>query len=171
MIYLGKIVNTHGLKGEIRIISDFKYKEDVFKINNTLYIENNKYIIKTYRKHKMYDMVTLKNIDSIEKAEILKGLSVYVDRNDYNFGILDEDLIGLDVYDNDKYKGKIVDILKGIKYDFLVIDGNKKHKVPNIPEFIENIDLDKKIIKIKYIRGLDNEDWYTYIISIYVWWI
>ena len=29
-IYLGKIVNTHGIKGEIRILSDFRYKEKVF---------------------------------------------------------------------------------------------------------------------------------------------
>ena len=36
MIYLGKIVNTHGLKGEVRVLSDFKYKNDVFKVNNIL---------------------------------------------------------------------------------------------------------------------------------------
>lgn len=158
MIYLGKIVNTHGIKGEIRIISDFKYKEDVFKINNSLYIENNKYIIKSHRKHKIYDMVTLDSIDSIEKAEQFKGLNVYIDRNEYNFEILDDDLIGLDVYDNSLYKGKVIEVLKGIKYDFIVVDGKKRHTIPNIPEFVENIDLDKKIINIKYIRGLDNED-------------
>ena len=33
-IYIGKIVNTHGIKGEVRIISDFKYKNEVFKIDN-----------------------------------------------------------------------------------------------------------------------------------------
>ena len=36
LIYIGKIVNTHGLKGEMRIISDFKYKNEVFKINNKI---------------------------------------------------------------------------------------------------------------------------------------
>ena len=34
LIYIGKLVNTHGLKGEVRIISDFKYKADIFKKNN-----------------------------------------------------------------------------------------------------------------------------------------
>ena len=158
MIYIGKIVNTHGLKGELRIISDFKYKDDVFKVNNTLYVENNKYIIKSHRKHKIYDMVVLTDIDSIEKAETLKNLNVYVDRNDYNFGILNEDLIGLNVYDNGVFKGKVIEILKGIKYDFIVVDGKHRHTIPNISEFVENIDLDKRIINIKYIRGLDNED-------------
>ena len=35
-IYVGKIVNTHALKGEVRLISDFEYKERVFKKDNTI---------------------------------------------------------------------------------------------------------------------------------------
>ena len=158
LIYLGKITNTHGLKGEIRIISDFKYKIDVFKENNVVYINNIKYIIKSYRKHKSYDMITLENINDINEAEELKGLNIYVKREDYDFGILNEDIIGLDVYDNDTYKGKVVDILNSNKYDLLVIDGVKRHMIPNIPEFVKKIDLDNKKINIEYIRGLDNED-------------
>ena len=73
LIYIGKIANTHGLKGEIRIISDFKYKKDVLKINNIVYVNNQKYIIKSYRFHKIYDMITLENITSIEQAENFKG--------------------------------------------------------------------------------------------------
>ena len=159
MLYIGKVVNTHGIKGEIRIISDFKYKDEVFKIKNNIYIDNIKYEIMSYRIHKNYDMLVLKDVNNINDAEKLKGLDVYIKREEYTFsGILDEDIIGLDVYDNDEYKGKVVEILKSKKYDLLVIDGIKRHMVPNIPEFIKNIDLDKKIINIEYIRGLDNED-------------
>ena len=159
LVYLGKIVNTHGIKGELRIISDFKYKDTVFKINNKIYIDNKEYIIKSYRHHKIYDMITLEGINDIDSALILKGLDVYISREDYKFdGYLNEDLIGLDVYDKDIYKGKIVDIVKSKKYDLLVIDGIERHMVPNIKEFIENVDLDKKQINIKYIRGLDNEN-------------
>ena len=159
LIYLGKIVNTHGINGELRIISNFKYKDEVFKINNSIYIENNKYIITSYRHHKIYDMVKLKNVDGIENAQKLKGLDVYINRVDLNFnGYLDEDLIGLEVYDKDKYKGKVVDILKTNKDDLLVISGVKKHMVPNIEEFVKKIDLENHKIYIEYIRGLDNED-------------
>lgn len=159
LICIGKIVNTHGLKGEIRIISNFKYKLDVFKNNNIVYIDNSKYIIKSYRYHKIYDMITLENVESIEQAENLKGLNIYINREDYKFdGYLNEDIIGLDVYDKGTYKGKVIDILKTINNDLLVIDGIKKHMVPNIPEFIKEIDLKNKKINIEYIRGLDNED-------------
>ncbi len=159
LINIGKIVNTHGLKGEIRIISDFKYKKDVFKTNNIVYINNEKYIIKSYRFHKIYDMITLDSINTIEQAEELKGLNVYINRTDYKFdGYLNEDLIGLDVYDNEILKGKIVDVVKTVTNDLLVIEGNKKHMVPNIPEFIKEVDLENNKIYIEYIRGLDNED-------------
>jgi len=159
LIYIGKLVNTHGIKGEVKIISDFKFKNDVFNINNQIYINNQKYIIKSYRRHKIYDMVTLNDFKSIDDVINLKGMDVYIDKNDYKFnGYLNEDLMGLDVYDNDEYKGKVIGIEKSNIYDLLVIDGKRRHLVPNIPEFVKNIDIDKKIINIKYIRGLDLED-------------
>ena len=77
-----------------------------------LIINDNEYIIKSYRHHKNFDMVTLNTIDSIESAEELKGLSIYIDRETYKFnGYLDEDLIGLNAYDDNIFKGKIVEIL------------------------------------------------------------
>jgi len=159
LIYIGKLVNTHGLKGEVRIISDFKYKNDIFKKNNCIYINNNKYIINSYRKHKMFDMLILDGINNIEEALEIKGYNIYIDRNEYTFdGYLDEDLIGLEVYDDDNLKGKIVDIYKTNTNDLLVIDGKKRHMVPNVDTFIKKVDLENKKIYINYIKGLDNED-------------
>ena len=159
LIYIGKLVNTHGLKGEVRIVSDFKFKSDVFKFNNCIYINNNKYIINSYRKHKTFDMVILDGINNIDHALELKGSNVYINKNEYKFnGYLDEELIGLDVYDNDINKGKIVDIYKTNTNDLLVIDGIKRHLVPNIDKFINKVDLKNNKIYINYIKGLDNED-------------
>lgn len=159
LIYIGKVVNTHGIKGEIRIVSDFKYKLDVFKENNNIYINNTKYSIKSYRKHKMFDMLVLDNINSIEDALELKNYDVYIDRNDYKFsGYLDIDLIGLDVYDNNVLKGKVIDILKTDMYDLLEVEGNKRHLIPNIDTFIKEVDIENKKIYVNYIKGLDNED-------------
>ena len=159
LIYIGKLVNTHGLKGEVRIISDFKFKDAVFKINNNIYINNNKYTINSYRKHKMFDMITLEGISNIDDALNLKGSNIYIDKNEYIFnGYLDEDLIGLEVYNNDTYKGKIIDIYKTNTSGLLVIEGNKRHMVPNINTFIKKVDLENNKIYINYIKGLDNED-------------
>ena len=47
-VYLGKIVNTHGIKGELRIRSDFPYKDRVFVIGNNLIIDDKEYNIKSF---------------------------------------------------------------------------------------------------------------------------
>ena len=57
MIYVGRLVNTHGIKGEVKILSDFKYKDVIFKKGSTFYINDDEYVIKSYRKHKNFDMV------------------------------------------------------------------------------------------------------------------
>ena len=57
-VYVGKVVGTHGIKGEIRIISDFQFKDKVFVVGNSLVINDKDYVIRSYRKHKNFDMVT-----------------------------------------------------------------------------------------------------------------
>ena len=161
-IYVGEIVNTHGIKGEVRIISDFKYKKEVFKKNFKIYVgkEKKKLIINTYRVHKMYDMVTFEDINDINDVLDYKGLNVYINRSDLKIdGILDEDIIGLTSYSNDKEIGVVKEILKSKAHDILVIEkSDKRFLIPYINEFIENIDLQNKSIYIKEIEGLINED-------------
>lgn len=143
MIYIGKIVNTHGIKGELRILSNFKYKDEIFKIGNFLYIDNNKYQIKTYRKHKDYDMVTLDNFNNINEVLILKGKLVYSLR-EYVKEVLPEDLIGYEIIYNNIKQGKVKKIMQNKVQDILVTDTNRK--VIFIKEFIKNIDNNKKEI-------------------------
>ena len=161
-IYIGDIVNTHGLKGELRIISDFKYKEKVFKPEFKIYVgrQREELEIKTYRQHKNYDMVTLVDVNGIEEAIVYKGDSVYINRNDIEKdGYFDEDLIGLEAYTDDKYVGNVNDILKNKANDILVITSeDKRFLVPNISKFIVNVDLENKRININNVKGLFDEN-------------
>lgn len=157
-IYLGKIVNTHGIKGEIRILSDFNHKELVFVPKFHIYVDKKEeFIINTYRVHKNYDMVTLEGITDINQVLHLKGKNVYINRDDITGVVFDEDYIDLEAY-TDHLVGKVIDIRKGIKYDFLVIKSKKEYLVPKIDEFVENIDFDNKKIYLKNIKGLIDED-------------
>lgn len=158
-IYVGKFVNTHGLKGELRILSDFKYKDLIFKNGFKLYVgkDKNELTIVSYRKHKIFDMVTLSNIDSIDDALNYKGLNVYINKSDIKInGYFDEDLIGLEVYSQKGRIGIVTNILKGIAQDLIEVDN--KHLIPNIAEFVELVDLKNHKIVIKEIEGLINED-------------
>lgn len=161
-VYIGDIVNTHGIKGELRIISDFKYKNQVFTPHFNIYIGKNKkeFTIDSYRVHKNFDMVCLNGLNDINDALMYKGESVYVKRSDLNIDTyLDEELIGMSVLDEDKILGYVKELLKSKAYNLLVVtDGRKDYLVPNIKEFILNVDLDKKQITINNIKGLFDED-------------
>ena len=153
LVYIGKYVNTHGLKGEIKILSDFEYKDKVFRIGNSIYIDNNKYKINSYRVHKGYDMVTLDGISNINDIESLKGSNVYIDNDEYNFEYVYSDLIGFSIYDND-YRGEVIDIVKSKLYPMLKVKYNKEYMIPYIDNFIDKVDLESKKIYIKYMKGL-----------------
>lgn len=161
-IYIGDIVNTHGIKGEVKILSHFKYKSNVFIKGTPIYIGKNKekQVINSYRKHKIFDMITLVGFDNINEVLKFKGEPVYIDKNEIKIdGILNEDLIDMDVYNEDSFIGKVTDILNNGVYDILVIEKeNNKNLVPNINEFIKNIDLENKKIQINMIEGLINEN-------------
>lgn len=153
-IYIGTIVNTHGLKGEVRIKSDFKYKDLVFVKGTTIYIGDKleEKEINSYRPHKDFDMITIKDINYINDVLIYKGLKVYIKRDSLDDELIfNEDLIGLSVY-TDKVIGIVNNIIKSKAHDILVLDN--KVMIPFIDEFINNIDLDKGIIYINDIKGL-----------------
>lgn len=161
-VYLGKIVNTHGIKGEIRILSDFQYKNQVFKKGNYIYIgsSKSKEKLNSYRVHKNYDMVTLDGINDINDVLKYKGQKVYINRDEYNFdGILYEDTIGMDVISNNKILGKVTNVLKSSAHPILVVQINGKDSyIPYIDEFILNVDLDNKKIEVNLIEGLIDEN-------------
>lgn len=152
-VVIGKYVKTHGIKGEIKIRSNFKYKERVFKVGNKVIIENQEMEIASYRRHQEYDMITLKGINDINEILPLKGSLVYVLKSSLNLDedeYLDSDLIGLNIYMNDQFKGIVTDI----NY----ITNNKKLLVVNgnyIPfELIKKIDFKNQKIMLEEVDGL-----------------
>ena len=158
MLYIGKVVNTHGIKGEVRIISDFKYKDLVFQKGNHLYIDDDNLVINTYRVHKNYDMVTFEGINDINDVLKYKGKDVYIDRNEYIFpDILNEDLIGAKVYGQGKLVGVLSDIIKNVNQEIMIIkNGDNEYMIPYVDEFIKSVSADK--IEVNVIEGLLNEN-------------
>lgn len=161
-IFIGKIVNTHGIKGEVRIVSDFPYKKEIYATGTNLYIGKKKVpvVVTSFRRHKIFDMLTFKGINDINDVIQYKGEFIYFDRDEITLpGMIDEDYIGLDVYDKELYVGSITSIMKSKPHDILVIEKeNVRNLVPNIPTFIKEIDIANKKIHIESIEGLIHED-------------
>lgn len=158
-LYLGKIVNTHGIKGEIRIVSNFDRKALVFKKNFPIYIGNayKKEIIETYRIHKNYDMVTLKNINDINEVLKYKELKVYINRDDLDLKedeyILD-DLLGFKIISENAEYGFIEDIFDNKKQILLSIKFEKHYYIPYNSNYIKEVDLKNKIVYVNQVKEL-----------------
>lgn len=159
-IYIGKIVNTHGVKGEIRILSDFKYKDRIFKNGFNIYIGKDKIkeTIISYRHHKVFEMICMDGYTNINEVLKYKGENVYILKSDLKLDkdeYLDSDLIGLNVFIDDKNIGIVKRIDKYPAHDIIVIKGTEKeYMVPYVKEFVRNIDIDNKKIFINSIKGL-----------------
>ena len=158
-VLIGKIVNTHGLKGEVRILSDFKYKDKVFIPGMNIYIGKNKICekINTYRHHKIFEMITMDGYNDINQVLKYKGDYVFVNKEDIKLAdnqYLDEDIIGLNVYVNDRCLGKVRKIENHNGNEILVVDGEEGCLIPYNFDIIISINLEKKEIIVKDIPGL-----------------
>lgn len=159
-LYIGKIVNTHGIKGEVRILSKFKYKSKVFLKHFKVYIgkEKQEEIINSYRPHKQFDMITMEGITNINDVLKYKGKPIYINKADLKLDdgeYLDEDLIGLNVIMNNKDYGKIIRIDRDIHQDKIVVNQEGiEHLVPYVCDIIKSINLDEGTMTLEYIKGL-----------------
>ena len=156
-LYIGKIVNTHGIKGELRIKDNLttKQKEEIFKIGSNLIIDEKAYKITSYRVHKDYDMVIFDGFNNINEVLFLKGKNVYKSKDEINLNnedILDSELITYKVKTTDEKEGSILDIEEtGNNYKILrlLIDNNEV-LVPYHKDFVK-IDSNKKEVIVKLL--------------------
>ncbi len=158
MYLVGKIVGTHGIKGELKVKSDTSF--DRFKKGNKLYIEKEEEItINSHRQHKGMELITINNLTNINDVLCYVGKDLYVPHNreeleDGEFYY--EDLIGLDCYDSkDNLIGTVVDLQEVPQGLILEIKSSVKTiLVPFVDEFIVDIDLDNNKLSINEIEGL-----------------
>lgn len=156
-VYIGKIVSTHGIKGELKILSDFPYKNKVFVVDKKIIIDDKEYTIKSYRVHKNFDMVTLDDYKDINEVLFLLKKDVYVFKDSLSFNdgeILDEDLITYKVLTNTGKVGIIKEIFKASETNKIIrVLFDKEVLIPY--NFIKKIDKDKKEIIVELIDGMN----------------
>ena len=156
-LYIGKLVNTHGIKGEVRLISNFNHKSKVFVPGFKFYVgkEKKEFIIESYRKHKQFDMVVFKDNYDINLVEHLKGSFVYINKSDLILNkneFLAVDLIGFNVIINDKLIGVVDNVIETPANEVLVLDNNVM--IPYVKAFINNIDEKNKRVYVNDVKGL-----------------
>ena len=145
-LLVGKIINTFGIKGEVKVLSNFEYKEKIFKKDFKIYISEDyhKEVINTYRIHKNYDLITFQGYSNINEILKYKGCNIYINKDDLKLEdgeYLLSDLIGLEVYDDDKLLGVIIDYEESVNNVLVKVKGEKTFYIPLINEYITLVDL------------------------------
>lgn len=162
----GKIVGTHGIRGEVRV-DTWCDSPAFFSKLKKVYLKNGEteLLVKS-RPHKNIAIMKISGIDTIEAAEKYLGKVVYMDREDAQLPedtYFIADLIGLDALDAESGSvyGKISDVFKTGANDVYEITGEneKKYLVPVIDEVVKEINPSEGFVKIFPMKGIfDDED-------------
>ena len=155
---VGKIVSTHGIKGEIRILSDFPYKEKIFGVGKEIFVDEKRYVITSYRVHKNYDMVMLDGFHDINEVMPLMKKEVYVDKEKLDLGedeILDEELLTYDVLTTSGEKGKVVEVFQASETNKIIrVLFQEEVLIPLYSPMVKEISKAKKQIVVELLEGM-----------------
>jgi len=163
---IGKVNNTHGLKGEVKL-EMWCDGVEFLKQLKSVYLDdkgNKALTITSVRPQKNIAIMKFADITSIEQAEELKNKVLFCNRNDAK---IDEgayylaDIIGARVVDVESGReyGKICDIMNYGSSDIYDVVRDKKHNlIPAIPDVVKEIDTENGVVMIKAMKGLFDED-------------
>lgn len=157
MIYIGKTVSTFGIKGELKVISDFEKCDKAYKIGNKILINNIEHVISGIRYHKNYILLEIDDLKNINNILKYVGFNIYIKRMDLHLEeneFLYKDLINSDVIDNDGSNlGKIIEVEQGINL-LIKVKGSKEFYIPYVDEYIISFDLNNKKLYTKNAKDL-----------------
>ena len=161
-IKIGKIVNTFGLKGELKVISQSEFIEDRFRVGNKVLIDFDNDLVEitigTMRIHQDNVLMTIKGLDNINLVEKYKGSDVYINKQDIpklegNYYLFE--LEDLDVYLNNEKIGYVLKAEKpGAQTLLRVQTESKVVLIPFVDAFVKKVDIENKRLEIKVIEGL-----------------
>lgn len=159
-IKIGQIVNVVALKGEVKVYNYSDYKER-FEELDYIYVEDKKTNIENVRYMKEMVILKLEGSNDRNAAEALKGKNVYIGQDQLRELPEDtyyiRDLIGLEIRDQeDKKIGNLKDVIQNSAQDLYEIELENKNVtlIPAVEEFILDINLQEKYIKVKIIEGM-----------------
>ncbi len=155
----GVIVNTHGIRGEVKIMPWADSPEFLCQFD-TLYLDGKGIRVLSARVHKTMVLAMLEGITSVEKAMALKGKVISIDRTGVE---LPEgrhflaDLMGLAVFDaaTGEELGSIQDILTPPAHEVYVVRGKgKEYMIPAVDAFLAETNVEEGYIKVNLIEGM-----------------
>ena len=158
-ILMGKVVNVVGLKGELKIYS-YTDRNERFEELDQIWLDNKTYAIENVRYQNKVVILKLEGINDRNKAEEQRNKKVYIEESDLQELPEDtyyvRDLSGMTVFNEDAELGQIADVIQNAAQDLYEVktETGKKVLVPVVKEFVLDVDMEQRIVKVKLPEGL-----------------
>lgn len=159
LIPTGQIVNTHGLKGYVKVMP-WADSPDVLTDFDRFFIDGAEHTVEYAAVQKSMVLLKLKGIDTIEDAAKLRDKELCIARADTELedgAVFIADLIGLPVLADGVEIGKITEVLTPPGNDVYVVKGDHEYLIPVVKEFVEQVDTDAGFVRVRLIEGMQTD--------------
>lgn len=157
-IEAGEIVTTHGVRGEMKILSWLDSPEDLCGFDRCR-IGGAEYKVQSCRVQKSCNLLKVAGIDTMEAAQAMRGKTVELYREDIDDGVVfAAELIGMDVVWSGKPIGKITEVLDYPGNSVYVVQGEHEYMIPAVKQFILSTDLEKNEMTVKLLEGMRSDE-------------
>lgn len=154
----GQIVTTHGVKGEVKVLPWADGPEFLTEFSRVR-IGGTDYTVESCRVQKTCSLLKLKGVDSMEAGQALRGKTLEVYRCDAPENVIfAAELIGMRVMDQNGELGTIQEVLDYPGNKVYVVQGAHEYLIPAVKQFVETIDLDGNLMRVRTIEGMRSDE-------------
>ena len=157
-IEAGEIVTTHGVRGEVKVLSWLDSPEMLCEFNRCR-ISGREYVMDSVRVQKTCNLVKLRGVDTMEDAQKLRGKTMELYREDIpDELIFAAELVDVEVYADGVRIGKIKEVLDYPGNSVYVVQGEREYLIPAVKEFILSTDLERNQMQVKLLKGMASDE-------------
>ena len=157
-IEAGEIVNTHGVRGEIKMLPWLDSPESMLSFSRCC-VGGKDYEISACRVQNTCNLLKLAGVDTMEQAQALRGKKVLLYREDAGDDVIFvAELVGVEVFCDGKSIGTVADVLDYPGNQVYVVKGGKEYMIPAVKEFILSTDLERNQMQVKLLKGMASDE-------------
>ena len=157
-IEAGEIVNTHGIRGEVKVLCWLDDPEMLCEFDRCR-IQGKEYTMEQVRVQKTCNLVKLQGIDTMEDAQKLRGKTVELYREDIDEDVIfAAELVGVEVFADGVKIGRITEVLDYPGNSVYVVKGQYEYMIPAVKQFIMETNMEENSMQVKLIEGMRSDE-------------
>ena len=157
-IEAGEIVNTHGVRGEVKVLCWLDAPEMLCEFDRCR-IAGKDYEMESVRVQKTCNLVKLGGVDTMEAAQKLRGKVLELYREDIDDEVIfAAELVGVEVYADGQCLGTIREVLDYPGKSVYVVRGEYEYMIPAVKQFILSTDMEKNVMEVRLIEGMRSDE-------------